>query len=52
VSAKITLNQTKQIERGVLKNKPESDTRNRERCPTKNSELDTTNKESCPKKQP
>ena len=33
MSLKATLNQTQQIERGVLKNNSESDTTNTERCP-------------------
>jgi hypothetical protein len=35
VSSKTTLNQTIQIERGVLKNNSESDTKNKEMCPQK-----------------
>jgi hypothetical protein len=66
VSSKISLNQTLQIERGVLINNPESDTKNREVSSKtslnqtlqiergvlkNNSESDTKNTERCPQKQ-
>jgi hypothetical protein len=65
VSSKTTLNQTKQIERVVLENNPESDTKNREVSSKtslnqtlqiergvlkNNSESYTTNRERCRQK--
>jgi hypothetical protein len=42
---KTSLNDTLQRERGVLRKIPRLDTTNRERCPKSNPELNTTNRE-------